>query len=71
MNVVEQEQVLSWCRNLVASLRDGGVWAIPRSGLVFRLDKGSKTLSLISGSVFDADFEATKQAFALIGWKVS
>lgn len=25
----------TWCRQLFASLNDGGHWAVPRSGLVF------------------------------------
>jgi len=26
----------AWCRQIFASIKPGGVWAVPRSGLVFR-----------------------------------
>jgi len=29
------ESDLAWCRHHFAMMRDGGVWAVPRSGLVF------------------------------------
>lgn len=25
----------TWCRQLFASLKDGGTWGVPRSGLIF------------------------------------
>lgn len=34
----------AWCRELFAGLRVGGVWAVPRSGLVFRRDAGELVL---------------------------
>ena len=35
-----------WCRSLMASVAEGGVWAVPRSGLVF--SKRGDELVLIS-----------------------
>jgi hypothetical protein len=66
----EPESVLEWCRNLVRVLADGGVWGIPRSGLVFRVDKEGKRLILIAGDRYNDDFYATKRVFKQIGWGV-
>ena len=33
-----------WCRNLFNSLTEGGVWGIPRSGLMFRKQDGKLVL---------------------------
>ena len=37
---------LDWCRNLFASLNEGGVWAVPRSGLIF--NKRGNTFVLVA-----------------------
>lgn len=66
----EPESVLNWCRNLCAATADGGIWAIPRSGIVFRFDKKNKRLVLVVGTKDDSDFVATKRVFAQIGWTV-
>lgn len=64
------EHVLEWCRNLVRVLSDGGVWGIPRSQIVFRVDKQARKLILIVGDADDDDFIATKKVFKHIGWTV-
>lgn len=64
------ESSIEWCRNLVAMLKDGGVWAIPRSMLVFRVDKQTQTLTLVSGDRDSPDVAATREAFGCIGWRV-
>jgi hypothetical protein len=63
--------VLNWCANLVRTIKDGGVWGIPRSKTTFRLDKANKRLVLIEPGNDDySDFYATKHAFKFIGWDV-
>lgn len=64
------EHVLEWCRNLIRVLQDGGVWGIPRSQIVFRVDKGAQKLILVIGETDDPDFIATKKVFKHIGWSV-
>lgn len=64
------ETILNWCRQLVATIADGGVWGIPRSQIVFRLDHKKKQLVLIVGSASAPDFIATKKVFKHIGWDV-
>lgn len=41
-----RQQHIDWSRNLVKCLEDGGVWAVPRSSLLFR--KVSGTMQLVS-----------------------
>lgn len=63
--------VLAWCENIVRVIAHGGVWGIPRSGTVFKIDKVKKQLVLtMPGNDDDADFEATKKVFKHIGWEV-
>jgi hypothetical protein len=66
----EPEHVLQWCRNLVASMNNDGVWGIPRSGIVFKIDKKNTRLVLIVGHESNDDFIATKRVFKQIGWNV-
>lgn len=64
-------EVLQFCRNLVRTIQHGGVWGIPRSGTLFRIDHEKKQLVLIvPGMDDDSDFEATKKVFKHIGWEV-
>lgn len=63
-------EILNWCRNLVATLRHGGTWGIPRSGVVFKIDKERKRLVMTLGNESDEDFISTKRVFAKIGWDV-
>ena len=64
-------EVLAWCSNTVRVISHGGVWGIPRSNTVFRVDHVNKQLVLIMpGDDDDDDFEATKKVFKNIGWEV-
>ncbi|NBT75139.1 hypothetical protein EBZ80_18285 [bacterium] len=66
------ENVLEWCRNIVRVIADGGVWGIPRSHTIFRVDHKNKRLVLLApGNDDGADFEATKRVFKHIGWDVT
>lgn len=68
---VPPPEVLAWCENLVRVTAHNGVWGIPRSGTVFRIDQHKKQLVLVSPGFDDySDFEATKHTFSFIGWGV-
>ena len=66
----EPESGLEWCRNLVRVISDGGRWGIPRSGIVFTVDKKNQRLILTVGEKTNEDFIATKRVFKQIGWDV-
>lgn len=66
----EPESTLEWCRQMVRVLRDGGMWGIPRSGIVFKVDKKKQCLILRVGAETNEDFIATRRVFGQIGWDV-
>lgn len=41
------EEEVAWCRQQWALLRDGGMWGVPRSGLIFCKDARAKELVLV------------------------
>lgn len=47
------EDYTEWCKNLFASLAEGGAWAVPRSGLIFR--RQGDRLVLTSASPYLGD----------------
>lgn len=60
-----------WCRSLVFSIRHGGRWGIPRSGLVFEIDHDNRRLVLVHGDPESEDFKETRRQFAGIAWEVT
>lgn len=72
-----------WCRRLFDSIREGGVWAIPMSGLLFR--KVGNALVLVESMPWseelpiteaqlreqqDSDYEGSVEHFGLAGIEV-
>lgn len=65
------DHILAWCRNHLAVIQDGGVWGIPRSGTIFKVDHKNKRLILMTaGNDAGDDFRATRHVFRYIGWTV-
>ena len=64
-----EEEILAWCRKTVYELADGGVWGIPRSGMVFRIDKSRKKFILLSGDCQE-EIDAINYWFGKIGYSV-
>jgi len=63
-----------WCRKLFDSLREEGVWAVPRSGLKFKR-RGDQLVLIERWPEFDArnqqaDFELTRHHFKHAGIEV-
>lgn len=69
-NDTPPKHVLDWCRELVRVIKHDGIWGIPRSNTVFKIDQNNKQLVLVAGDETDGDFIATKMVFAHIGWDV-
>ena len=59
-------QAIQWTKKLIESLNDGGVWMVPRSGTMVRVDKKTQTATLTS---VHPDPSITKVLTAM-GWKV-
>jgi hypothetical protein len=81
-DLVLNQRDLIWSKGLWDSIADGGVWAVPRSGLVFRKDADRKRFVLSERMPWSAemprtaeeliayqddDFETIAARFALIG----
>lgn len=71
-DVPPSPDVLRWCQQLVSALTHGGLWGIPRSETLFRIDHERKRLVCIGlgPDGDDSDFYATKHVFKHIGWDV-
>lgn len=63
---------LNWCRNLMAVLKDGGKWAVPRSGLVFQKhDDKLLLVEMLPGFTGQAeDAVSIKEHFEAAGFAV-
>jgi hypothetical protein len=68
-----EEDILAWCRNLVRTIKDGGVWGLPAAQSAFKIDKQRKCLVLIEPVIptrtSEPAFLATKKWFKKIGWR--
>lgn len=65
----------NWCKSLVRTIKVGGKWAVPRSGLVFTKENEERLVLTETLTGFDpawqaADLETIKQEFAKAGIKV-
>jgi hypothetical protein len=76
---MESSEILhaDWCRNLFNFLKEGGVWGVPRSGLIFQKRDGKLRLTsppaetFVKRMVQAADFEAIRRHFAEAGIEVT
>lgn len=60
-------QAVAWTERLFASLKDGGRWFIPRSGVTVIVNHATRTATLKSGYRPDPSIERVIRA---MGWKV-
>lgn len=56
-----------WLLLALTRLSDNGIWGIPRSGTVVRIDKQSKTATIINQHLPDVSIELV---FEALGWTV-
>lgn len=70
-HVVSKEFSENWSKNLINSIEEDGIWTVPRSGSVFRVEHSKKRLVLLSGDTeFGSDFQVIRTVFEDIGWDV-
>lgn len=64
--------ILAWFRQFLTMQRDGSMWASPTSGLVYRINKTNKTLTLVTGDPNDERNWHKKNIVTLakLGWTV-
>ena len=56
-----------WLSSVLMTLGDNGIWGIPRSGTVVRIDKQSKTATVVHQ---DSPEISTELVFEALGWTV-
>lgn len=70
-----RESDLDWARNLVAHMKDGGLWGAPATGLIYQFNHRARTITMVSPeSLLDTSFQAfvmheqTRIVFGKIGY---
>jgi len=56
-----------WLSSVLMTLGDNGIWGIPRSNTVVRIDKQSKTATVVAQGSPDVSIELV---FEALGWTV-
>ena len=65
-----QPSDLVWLTDLLETLKDGGIWAVPRSASAFEINKQKKTLTLLVGDINAPTNQRTAIVADAIGWVV-
>ena len=61
-------RAVEWTRNLFESLKDGGVWIVPRSGTIVQVFKSERRVVITNGLMPDT---AIKGVVEHMGWAVT
>ena len=63
---------LGWMRNLVGTIRDGGVWGVPINGSSWRIHHNDKTVECLFAGVEGSQAVSDRiiKAFEAIGYTV-
>jgi len=64
-----EKEILAECQKIVDDLKDGGIWGIPRSMMVFRIDKTRKKFILLEGNSQE-EIDAFNYWFGKLGYSV-
>lgn len=64
-----EQEILKWCGEIVRTLEDGGIWALPSTRMVYRIDKTEKTLTLLEGTNMELH-QLNINYFGKVGYKV-
>ena len=65
-----QPSDLVWLKDLLETLKDGGIWAVPCSASTFKINKREKTLTLLDGNPDDPTNQRTATVADALGWVV-
>lgn len=61
------EAAIQWQQNLIDTVKDGGSWAVPRSGTIITFDKGTRTAVFTLKGIPEPDI---KRVLERMGWAV-
>ena len=59
---------VEWTQRMFSMIRDGGTWAIPRSGAIVRVDHANNTAHITLHGAAEPDVEKVIKA---MGWNVT
>jgi hypothetical protein len=71
MNIATEagfQQALSWTQGLLRRMADGGVWVIPRTGAVLRIDSHKELRASMYGM---QEEPCVVDCMRALGWKVT
>ena len=58
----------AWMQNLLNTVKDGGMWAVPRSGTIICFDKTNKKAIVTHQTTPDISIERVLEA---MGWEIT
>lgn len=61
-------RAVEWTRNLFESLKDGGIWVVPRSATIVTVFKSKRQVNITPGPLHDGSIEQVVKA---MGWTVT
>jgi hypothetical protein len=61
------QNAMEWTARTLSHIKQGGTWAIPRSGTLVKVDHENKCAYMIDGS---APEESTERVLVALGWHV-
>ena len=61
------KDAITWTENLFKMVKDGGMWAVPRSTTIYQIDKTRKIATVIHQRRPDSSIDAVLKA---MGWEV-
>lgn len=62
------EKDIIWAQQLISSLKEGGTWAVPMNGQIYRIYHAKKELHYVAGEGIDL-FNRCKRVFFKCGYK--
>jgi len=72
----ENEEGVQFCRYMIRIMKHNGIWAVPRSGTIFRFDHVNKRIVRVgTGSLRDSitpeqELQIHRRMFKQVGWDV-
>lgn len=61
------QNAVDWTRRMFDMVKDGGTWAVPRSGTIITIYHAQKAVSIKQGFLPD---ECIEQVIKAMGWKI-
>lgn len=66
---MNENETLNWCSNTISLMKDGSVWAIPRSNMILKINKSKKTFTIVQGYSKD-EIDAFNYWFGKLGYRI-